>query len=106
MTEVIIIGAGGHAAEIDEYITHSQKVTQEQELQVIGFLDDDPENYARYKLSAPLLGGVKDHRVIKAQGYVIGIAAGTITHHVLLWRLSHGLSLKARKAMQESGSGR
>jgi FlaA1/EpsC-like NDP-sugar epimerase len=57
MTDVIIIGAGGHAAEIDEYIIHSQKVTQKQELRIMGFLDDDPESYARYKLSAPLWVG-------------------------------------------------
>jgi sugar O-acyltransferase (sialic acid O-acetyltransferase NeuD family) len=74
MTDVIIIGAGGHAAEIDEYIRHSQKVTGNKELNIIGFLDDNPENYARYQLSAQLIGGVKDHSVIKGHGYIIGIA--------------------------------
>lgn len=74
MTDIIIIGAGGHAAEIDEYIAYSQKVTGNKELNIIGFLDDDPGNYARYKLSAPLLGGIKDHKVLKELGYIIGIA--------------------------------
>lgn len=74
MTDVIIIGAGGHAAEIDEYIDYSQKVTGARDLNIIGYLDDNPENYARYKLSAPLLGGVRDHKVIKGHGYIIGIA--------------------------------
>jgi sugar O-acyltransferase (sialic acid O-acetyltransferase NeuD family) len=74
MTDVIIIGAGGHAAEIDEYIRYNQKRLGRKELNVIGLLDDNPENYKRYKFSAPLIGGVTDHKVIKEHGYIIGIA--------------------------------
>lgn len=74
MKEVIIIGAGGHGAEIYEYIRYSQKITGRKELVIAGFLDDNPENYARYKLSAPLLGGIKDHKVITGNSYIIGIA--------------------------------
>lgn len=75
MQNVIIIGAGGHAAEIDEYIRHFQKVTGTRPLNIIGFLDDVPSNYARYKFSAPLIGGVKNHKVIRGHGYIIGIAS-------------------------------
>jgi sugar O-acyltransferase (sialic acid O-acetyltransferase NeuD family) len=74
MKDVIIIGAGGHGAEIDEYIKYSQKITGVKELNIIGFLDDNPANYASYKLSAPLFGGVRDHKIIKGQYYIIGIA--------------------------------
>jgi sugar O-acyltransferase (sialic acid O-acetyltransferase NeuD family) len=74
MKEVIIIGAGGHAAEIDEYIIYSARITGNKELKVIGFLDDNPESYARYRLSAPLIGDVKNHRVSKEYPYIIGIA--------------------------------
>lgn len=74
MKEVIIIGAGGHAAEIDEYIKYSQKITGNKELNIIGFLDDDPSNYANYKLSAPLTGRLADHKIIKHHYYIIGIA--------------------------------
>ena len=74
MKEVIIIGAGGHAAEIDDYIKYSQSVTGKRELNVIGFLDDNPGNYASYRRSAPLLGGIKDHKVVPGQAYIIGIA--------------------------------
>ncbi len=74
MTEIIIIGAGGHAAEIDEYIKHSQRVTGELQFKVIGLLDDNAENYKRYKFSAPLLGNVKDHLIIQGIQYIIGIA--------------------------------
>ena len=74
MTDVIIIGAGGHGAEIDEYIKYSQKIKGIKDLKVIGFLDDDLENYSRYRLSAPLLGGARDHKVIRGHAYIIGIA--------------------------------
>lgn len=74
MKKVIIIGAGGHAAEIDEYITYNNKVSGREELKVVGFLDDNPANYARYKFSAPLIGGASDHKVMRGHGYIIGIA--------------------------------
>jgi sugar O-acyltransferase (sialic acid O-acetyltransferase NeuD family) len=75
MTDVIIIGAGGHAAEIDEYIRHSQKTTGRKELNISGFLDDNPDNYNRYRFSAPLLGGIQSHEVIRGGSYIIGIAS-------------------------------
>jgi sugar O-acyltransferase (sialic acid O-acetyltransferase NeuD family) len=74
MTDVIIIGAGGHAAEIDEYIRYSQKITGNIELNITGFLDDNPGNYNRYKFSAPLLSGIINHKVIEGFSYLIGIA--------------------------------
>jgi sugar O-acyltransferase (sialic acid O-acetyltransferase NeuD family) len=74
MKDVIIIGAGGHGAEIDEYIKFSQKVTGLKTLNVIGFIDDNPENYANYKFSAPLLGGIKNHKILRGKYYLIGIA--------------------------------
>jgi len=74
MKNVIIIGAGGHAAEIDEYIKYSQKVSGKNDLRVVGFLDDNPANYERYGFTAPLMGGVKNHQVIEGHFYIIGIA--------------------------------
>jgi sugar O-acyltransferase (sialic acid O-acetyltransferase NeuD family) len=74
MKNVIIIGAGGHAAEIDEYILFSQKVTGKKELNIIGFLDDDPLSYSGYNHSAPFIGTIKDHKIITGQYYIIGIA--------------------------------
>lgn len=73
MNNIIIIGSGGHGAELDEYIRYNQKQGNT-EYQVIGFLDDNPDNYAAYQLSAPLLGGVRDHKIIKNCAYLMGIA--------------------------------
>ena len=54
MTDIIIIGSGGHGAELDEYIQYSNQLKVTNEYKVIGFLDDNPNNYANYTLSAPL----------------------------------------------------
>lgn len=83
MIETIIIGAGGHAAEIDEYIKYNQKNTGKPEIIVIGFLDDNPDNYRRYKFSAPLLGNVKDHTIIQRVNYIIGIAGLKYRHPIV-----------------------
>ncbi len=74
MKDIIIIGAGGHAAEIDEYIKYSQKKTAKNKLNIIGFLDDDPKSYKKYKLSAPFQGGIKEHQIQPNTFYIIGIA--------------------------------
>lgn len=74
MENVIIIGAGGHAAEIVEYIEFSQKVTGRENLRIIGLLDDNPKNYSSYNYPAPLIGGIKEHVVIKDHYYIMGIA--------------------------------
>lgn len=71
---VIIIGSGGHGAEIDEYIATMNKHSNDMKIQVAGFLDDNPSNYASYQFSAPLLGNIKKHRIQHDVFYVIGIA--------------------------------
>lgn len=74
MIDVIIIGAGGHAAEIDEYIIYNKKHSVGEDLNIVGFLDDNPENYRRYQFSAPLIGSASDHEVIRNHYYILGIA--------------------------------
>lgn len=83
MTDVIIIGAGGHGAELDEYIAHSEKAKGSRDYNVIGFLDDNPDNYSRYKLSAPLLGSISEHLIRKDIRYIIGIANPEIRRPVV-----------------------
>lgn len=74
MKEVIIIGSNGHSAEIDEYIRFNNNSSSPDKIKVIGFLDDNPSNYSRYKFSAPLLGGLKPHKIRQDVFYVMGIA--------------------------------
>jgi len=74
MKSVIIVGSGGHGAEIDDYIIYNNSNSAEEQIDIIGYLDDNPDNYASYKFSAPLIGGVKDHIVRDDISYLIGIA--------------------------------
>ncbi len=74
MDDLIIIGASGHAAEIDEYIDFSQKAIGRKAFRILGFLDDRPGNYQKYMFSAPFLGSIADHKVNTRVKYIIGIA--------------------------------
>jgi len=74
MDKIIIIGAGGHAAEIDEYIRYTISKNGKSDMVITGFLDDNPESYKRYKFSAPYLGTIAEHRVSTDVKYLIGIA--------------------------------
>jgi len=74
MQEVIIIGAGGHAAEIDEYIQFANQAASSAVWEVVGFLDDNPDSYTKYAFSAPLLGTISGHSIDPAAAYIMGIA--------------------------------
>jgi len=74
MQKVIIIGAGGHAAEIDEYIRYAREKQNAPLWEVAGFIDDNPESHGRYRFSAPYLGTIRDHRVNLNAFYLMGIA--------------------------------
>jgi len=72
LTKVIIIGAGGHAAEISDYLEYNNKIAPE--VKIVGFLDDNPENYRRYSFAQKYLGSIKEHVVRKDVQYLIAIA--------------------------------
>lgn len=73
MKKVIIIGAGGHAAELRDYINHFNKLSEEQII-VEGFLDDSKANYEHYNYNEPFLGTIVDHKVRSDVKYLMGIA--------------------------------
>jgi sugar O-acyltransferase (sialic acid O-acetyltransferase NeuD family) len=56
MKKVVIIGAGAHAAELEEYIIENNQI--QYEIDIVGYLDDFKENYDKSRLSFPLLGGI------------------------------------------------
>lgn len=74
MKELIIVGSGGHGAELSDYISYNERITGVKEFEVIGFLDDNPANYANYGFKAPLIDGVRDHKVHTDCYYLMGIA--------------------------------
>ena len=72
--DIIIIGAGGHAAEIDDYIFQSQERYNIDDFNILGYIDDNESNYNAYQFSAPFLGSIKDHEVRQDCEYIMGIA--------------------------------
>lgn len=73
MKKVIIVGAGGHAAELVDYIAFMNHGS-EQEWEVLGLIDDSASNYDAYDYNFPYLGSIKDHIVGNDATYIMGIA--------------------------------
>lgn len=74
MKNVIIVGAGGHAAELKDYIRHVNNANTDEKIEVEGFIDDDPKAHKHYGFEEPLLGGIQEHEVRKDVEYLMGIA--------------------------------
>jgi len=74
MKQIIIIGAGGHSAEIDDYFQYAKKKLPDFELEIVGFIDDNALSYGNYDFTAPFLGDIQSHPVRKDVHYIMGIA--------------------------------
>lgn len=74
MKEVIFIGAGGHAAELREYIDLHNQARPADRMKVIGYIDDDKSNYKHYEFMEPFLGSIEEHEVQKDSFYLMAIA--------------------------------
>ena len=74
MEKIIVIGTGGHSAEIDDYFYFSSNHNSAFTSQIIGFIDDNPLGYDNYKFSAPFLGTITDHIIRNDCSYIMGIA--------------------------------
>lgn len=71
--KIIIVGAGGHAAELVDYI-NTWNQHQGVKIDILGLIDDNRENYLHYKFTAPFLGSIADHLVEPNCYYLMGIA--------------------------------
>lgn len=77
MTEVkrvLLVGAGGHAAELRDYINHINMTGKSPQLQVVGFIDDNRQGYDHYGFTEPFLGSIVEHNVRTDVQYLMGIA--------------------------------
>lgn len=74
MKKVIIIGSGGHAAEIRDYINHHNVARPSERLEVVGFLDDNSSTHVHYGFSEEYLGGIEAHAIVLDTFYIMGIA--------------------------------
>jgi len=90
MKNIVIVGAGGHGAEVDEYVRSGAVSAEGTALKVIGFIDDNAESYQRYRFSAPFLGGIQDHAVRSDCCYVLAIGSQVHRRSVLIQLLEKG----------------
>jgi acetyltransferase EpsM len=74
MKRIVFIGAGGHAAELRDYIRHSNKDGSSMFIEVLGYLDDSRANYAHYNYEEPYLGTINGHMVRDDVEYLMAIA--------------------------------
>lgn len=75
MIHVIIIGAGGHSAELVDYINYSNKTRDiNNPILIKGLLDDNFQNYLNYNFEAPFLGDISSHIIDENCYYLMGIA--------------------------------
>ena len=74
MKRLILIGAGGHAAELRDYIRHNNQRPERESIDVIGYIDDNPSTYEHYGFEEPFLGSIKEHIVRHDCEYLMAIA--------------------------------
>lgn len=72
--KVIIIGAGGHSAELDDYFQYARKKDTGFDWLIEGYIDDNPASYANYDFTAPFLGDISSHLIRQDVFYIMGIA--------------------------------
>lgn len=73
MKNIIIVGTGGFAAEILEYIHANQKFVDKFNYVVKGFLDINNNNHKHYKFEYPLLGDETNYTIDEGDVFILGI---------------------------------
>ena len=74
MKKIIVIGAGGHSAEIDDYFCYAKAKNPNYDLTIKGFIDDNPLSYKNYDFTGEYLGDIKSHKIETDCFYIMGIA--------------------------------
>ena len=93
-SNIIIVGAGGHAAEIRDYVNHLNQANKDSQLTVIGFLDDDQQSYHHYGFNEPYLGSIDDHIINPSAEYIMGIANLSYRKKLILKLQSKGANFR------------
>ena len=74
MRNVIILGSGGAGAEVTFYIEdHNSKVGPEEQVNILGYLDDTEEKWAKYKYKAPLLSTIDAYNPKEGEEVLIAV---------------------------------
>ncbi|MBI5960526.1 MAG: acetyltransferase [Chloroflexi bacterium] len=71
MTSILILGAGGHAKVVADILIG-------QGIEVMGYLDDNPQTWNTKPLNIPVLGPTHIYAQYEADGMIIGIGSNII----------------------------
>ena len=78
MKNIVVIGSGGVAAEIETYLADINTMSKRPIMRIIGLLDDSIENYKsnakKYGFSQPWLGTIDSYIYSKSEEYILGFA--------------------------------
>lgn len=75
MKKWILIGSGGHAAELRDYIRYHNEVAKlSPQIEVVGYIDDDPATHKHYGFNEPFLGSIVGHEIRHDIEYLMAIA--------------------------------
>lgn len=83
MKEVYIIGTGGFAAELTEYIIDNNNNKQSEEIQIKGYFDINDNNYQIYNYSSPFLGSEDEYSFEEESYLYIAIGDNRIRNKII-----------------------
>ncbi|TYC08812.1 acetyltransferase [Bizionia gelidisalsuginis] len=63
MKKVILVGTGGHTAEVVEYIKYHNRLKPYELIEILGFIDENDKLYRHYEFTQPYLGIVENHKI-------------------------------------------
>lgn len=89
MKKIAILGCGAHAAEIEGYILDSNLMVEDK-IDIIGYFDDNEDNWKKYQLKFPLLGKIKDFNPNDNVQLILGLANISIRKELISYYLNKG----------------
>ncbi len=88
MTDVVIIGAGGHGIVVADILLAAAKAGQG--LRPVAFLDDDPALHGTSPLGVPVLGGLSELARVPHGGVAVALGGNRLRAAVCSRLLSEG----------------
>jgi len=92
MEKIIILGTGGFAAELTEYIKSNNKYSKKQ-LEIVGYLDINKKNYFKYGFSAPFLGHEEVYTFKKDEFGIVAVGEENARQKIIAYLLKNNVKV-------------
>ena len=94
MRKVVILGTGGAASEVTFYIEdHNTKVDQQNQITIVGYLDQNDDLWKKYDYSAPWLGSIESYEPDSEVEILIAIGNVSVRRKMINILLEKGLTI-------------